>query len=334
MAQTRYMKDDRIVRRSEALADGIADHELRALYTRGGWERLVNGVYVPSSVLTGMSEQDRHRLLIDAMLPVISADHVVSHRSAALLHELPLPVGGFGKVHVTRHRRGGGRTNTAVTVHCAPSVSSVTVDGISVTSLARTVVDLARTETLLSAVIAGDVALKRCDSRELNVELQLARGWKGVAQARRAVKVMDGRSENPGESQSRMILCEGGFDVESQVEILDLRGRSVARIDWLVNGVVVCEFDGKAKYTKYLRQGQSPGDVVFKEKVREDAVRDLGYPVVRWTWADLANPAELVARVARAVERSAALPPPLGSIRLTSSGQQTRAHSLDAREIA
>lgn len=328
------MKDDRMVRRSEALAAGSADHELRALYERGGWERFVHGVYVPSSRLARLTEQERHRLLIDAVLPALSETYVISHRSAALLHELPLPTGGFDKVHLTRHRRGGGRTNAAVTVHCAPSVSSVNVDGISVTSLARTVVDLARTETLLTAVIAGDVALQRCDPRELDAELRRARGWKGVAQARRAVNLMDGRSENPGESQSRIILRENGFDVESQVEILDASGRSVARVDWLVNGVVVCEFDGKAKYSKYLRQGEHPGDVVFREKVREDAVRDLGYPVVRWTWADLADPAELVARVARAVERAAALPPPLGSVQDTSSDQQTRVPSPDAREIA
>ncbi len=323
-----------MVRRSEALAAGHADHELRALYERGGWDRLVNGVYVPSSRLAGLTEQERHRLLIDAILPTIGASSTVSHRSAAVLHELPLPKGGFEKVHVTRHRRGGGRKSAAVIVHCAPWVPSMTIDGIAVTSLARTVVDLARTETLLSAVIAGDVALQRCDPRELDAELQRARGWKGVAQARRAVSLMDGRSENPGESQSRIILRESGFDVESQVEILDASGRSVARIDWLVNSLVVCEFDGKAKYTKYLRPGENPGDVVFKEKVREDAVRDLGYPVVRWTWADLANPAELVARVARAVERAAALTPPIGSVRSTSSGPQTRAHLPNAREIA
>ncbi|MDZ7930581.1 MAG: hypothetical protein U5N21_11195 [Rhodococcus sp. (in: high G+C Gram-positive bacteria)] len=323
-----------MVRRSEALADGHADHELRALYEREGWERLVNGVYVPSSRLAGLSEQERHRLLIDAILPTIAEGSAVSHRSAALLHGLPLPTGGFDKVHVTRHRRGGGRANSAVIVHCAPWVPYATVDEIPVTSLARTIVDLARTEPLLSAVIAGDVALKRCDPEELDAELQRARGWKGVAQARRAVSLMDGRSENPGESQSRIILRKNGFEVESQVEILDSDGRTLARVDWLVDGVVVCEFDGKAKYTRYLRPDENPGDVVFREKVREDAVRDLGYPVVRWTWADLANPAELVARVARAVERAAALPPPRGSVRGTSCGPQTRAHSPKAREIA
>ncbi|CCQ13746.1 putative uncharacterized protein [Rhodococcus sp. AW25M09] len=322
-----------MVRRAEALAAGNADHELRALYQRGGWDRLVNGVYVPSSRLIQLSEQERHRLLIDAILPMISEGSAVSHRSAALLHGLPLPTGGFEKVHVTRDRRGGGRKNASVIVHCAPWVPTSTVDGIAVTSLARTVIDLARTEPLLTAVIAGDVALERCDPQELDAELQRARGWKGIAQARRAVNLMDGRSENPGESQSRIILRQAGFDAEPQVEILDADGRSVARIDWLINGVVAAEFDGKAKYTDYLRPDENPGDVVFREKLREDAVRDLGYPVVRWTWADLAHPAELTARINRALERAAGLPAPLGSVRSTSCAPQVRAHLSNARGI-
>ncbi|MDV6260159.1 hypothetical protein [Rhodococcoides yunnanense] len=327
------MKDDRIVRRSEALEDGIADHELRALYTRGDWERLVNGVYVPSSRLAGMSERERHRLMIDAMLPIISGDYVVSHRSAAVLYELPLPRNGFDKVHVTRSRRGGGRKNSAVVVHCAPSAPITMVDGIAATTLSRTVVDLARTETLLAAVIAGDAALRECDPSEVDAELAQARGWKGVAQARRAVRLMDGRSANPGESQSRIVLRQAGFEPEPQVEIYDDEGHFVARIDWLINGILVAEFDGKAKYTEYLRPDESPGDVVFREKLREDSLRELGYPVVRWTWADLARPDELVARVSRALAKAAALPPPRGSVRSTSVGPQTRSPLSDARDL-
>lgn len=327
------MKDDRMVRRAEALASGFADHELRALYERRGWVRLVNGVYVPSSRLAELSEHERHRLLIDAILPTVSGDHVVSHRSAALLHGLPLPRKGFDKAHVTRHRHGGGRKNSAIIVHSAPAVPSVMLDGISVTSLARTVVDLGRTETLLTAVIAGDAALKNCDPYEVDAELDRARGWKGVAQARRAVRSMDGRSGSPGESQSRIMLREAGFDPEPQVEIYDACGNFVARVDWLINGMVVAEFDGKIKYTEYLQPNENPGDVVFKEKVREDAVRDLGYPVVRWTWADLAHPDELAARITRALKRAAALPPPLGSVRSTSCRPQTRANSPKASEI-
>ncbi|WP_204331757.1 hypothetical protein [Geodermatophilus sabuli] len=50
---------------------------------------------------------------------------------------------------------------------------------------------------------------------------------------------------------------------------------------------VIGEFDGRAKYGRPLRPGQ-PGDVVFAEKRREDAFREQGWGVVRWTWGDLA----------------------------------------------
>jgi hypothetical protein len=49
----------------------------------------------------------------------------------------------------------------------------------------------------------------------------------------------------------------------------------------------VGEFDGEIKYGRLLRPGQAPGDVVFTEKRREDAIRDEDLGMVRWTWSDL-----------------------------------------------
>jgi hypothetical protein len=68
----------------------------------------------------------------------------------------------------------------------------------------------------------------------------------------------------------------------------------------------VGEFDGRVEYGRLLRPGQSPGDAVFEEKRREDAFRDEGWGVVRWTWPDLDQPGRLRDRVGRALARSAA----------------------------
>ena len=57
------------------------------------------------------------------------------------------------------------------------------------------------------------------------------------------------------------------------------------------------------EYGRLLRPGQEPGDVVFEEKRREDAIRDESWGVVRWTWRDLDTPAVLGARVQRALTR-------------------------------
>jgi len=50
------------------------------------------------------------------------------------------------------------------------------------------------------------------------------------------------------------------------------------------------EFDGRVGYGRLVRPGQSPADAVYEEKLREDAIRDTGRQVVRWTWPELDRP--------------------------------------------
>lgn len=106
-----------LLRRADALETGLALHEIRALYSSGGWERLARGAYVFSAHHAQLDERSRHVLRIMAVLPRLSDDSVVSHDSAAVLHGLPLFGTELSKVHVTRVRRGGGRTTTGVVVH-------------------------------------------------------------------------------------------------------------------------------------------------------------------------------------------------------------------------
>lgn len=66
------------------------------------------------------------------------------------------------------------------------------------------------------------------------------------------------------------------------------------------------EFDGKVKYGRLLRSGEEPGDAVFREKRREDRLRELtGFSMVRITWGDLYRPAETAARIRGLMHRAA-----------------------------
>ena len=49
----------------------------------------------------------------------------------------------------------------------------------------------------------------------------------------------------------------------------------------------VGEFDGEIKYGRLLKPGQSPGEVVFAEKVREDRIRATELGMARWVWDEL-----------------------------------------------
>ena len=174
-----------------------------------------------------------------------------------------------------------------------------------VTGLARTVVDLARTLPFPEAVATADAGLRLGLERPMLEEaLGQASRRPGVGAARRAVAFADGRSESVGESFSRVTLHRCGLDpTELQLEVL-AEGRVVGRCDFGWSAArTVGEFDGRVKYGRLLRPDQRPEDVLWAEKQREDAIRDLGWQVVRWTWWDLEHERVLAERVGRALLR-------------------------------
>jgi hypothetical protein len=182
------------------------------------------------------------------------------------------------------------------------------IDKIAVTSVARTVLDLSRTLPWEQAVAAGDRALAvGLDPDELEQVLTRMAHWRGARQARRVVAMLDPLSESPGESVSRVRFVEQGIpSANSQFVVRDRRGEQVARSDFgWEEFQTVGEFDGKIKYGRLLRPGERVEDVVFDEKQREDAIRDEGWQVVRWCWADLYRPGVIGDRLRRAFDRAA-----------------------------
>lgn len=226
------------------------------------------------------------------------------------MHRLPVLRGGVRQVHLTRDRRGGGRNGRYLHVHGGPLLQGeiVELDGLPVTSLARTVLDLARTQSLRHAVISGDAALAAGLTRAALEEVtNRASRRPGMAAARRALAFLDGRSESPGESMSRITLKDIGLlPPELQFPIVNDFGDVIARTDFgWPEHKTVAEFDGLVKYGRLLRPGETLSDVLFAEKRREDAIRDLGWQMVRWIWDDLARPARIAEQLRRAFARAA-----------------------------
>ena len=289
------------------MARGYGYGELDRLTRTGQLRRIRRGAYETGGEIT-LGAADQHRQLIEATVRQASSDAVVSHMSAAVLHDLPSWCGPTSRVHLTRDRPGGGRIRRYVHLHAAPlSAGEITeVDGVAVTSLARTVCDLARTLERRPAVSIGDAALARGLVRdELEQIAQGCLGWPGMNQARRVIAFLDGRSESPGESFSRVVFDEERVPVpDLQHLVLGPVGRTVGRSDFAWKQLrTLGEFDGRVKYGRLLKPGQGIGDVLFEEKRREDALRDLGWEVVRWLWEDLRDPRRLLERLERAFAR-------------------------------
>jgi hypothetical protein len=169
---------------------------------------------------------------------------------------------------------------------------------VPVTSLARTVVDMARSESFRNAVVVADAALRAgLDVDELHRACARTTGWPGAAAARRVVAFADAGAETPLESLSRVAFDRLALPApEVQVEIW-CDGRFEARVDFLWREHnLVGEADGRSKYESV--------DVLYREKRREERLRGLGFEVVRWDWATAYGArVELAEVVGRALRR-------------------------------
>jgi predicted transcriptional regulator of viral defense system len=291
----------------ELRRNGFTTGDLRVMCRTGELQHLRRGAYAAGAAV---DESDAHRLLLHGTMPLLAEEACVSHTSAALLHGLPWWVDTLTRVHVIRSRTGGGRRDQLVHVHPAllEPGDRVELDGMNVTSLARTAADCLRVLPYRRGVALGDAALRLGLRREeLAEQLDRAARRVGISRARRAAAFLDGRAESVGESYSRVVLHELRLPPpDLQVEVHDESGRLVGRCDFgWARFRTLGEFDGRVKYGRLLREGEEAGDAVFREKVREDDLRNLGNEVVRWVDADLRAPEQLRQRVLRAFARGA-----------------------------
>lgn len=296
------MSDLRLTR--DLMARGGTYDGLAKRLRTGSLSRLRRGAYV---LANDRGPEELHRLKIESTMALGMGDSVISFASAAVMHGLPVSWSSLDKVHLTRLRSDSGRIGSVVHLHVArlqPDEICM-IDGLPVTSLARTFVDLSRTVSLGWAVAAGDAALRvGMPMDEVAAQLELAKRRHGSSVARAACRLLDPLSASPGESLSRVVFYEEQLPMpELQVDLYDGL-RKIATVDflWREQGTVG-EFDGEFKYGRFVRPGETPADAVFREKRREDAVRDLGLQMARWGWPEVFERSELVNRVQRSFRR-------------------------------
>lgn len=88
----------------------------------------------------------------------------------------------------------------------------------------------------------------------------------------------------------------GPGPVEAQAQV-ELPGFGLARVDFLLAGVVVIEADGRSAH-------DSPS-AVYRDRHRHEALQAAGFVVVRVTWEDVTrHPEATVLRILAALARS------------------------------
>lgn len=302
------MTGPRVLHRERLLALGYDDNELRRLVRSGALVRVGRGSYARAAGVADPAALVLARAR--AALRRLDEPAVLSHTTAATVLGLPTWGPSPARVQVTRDAASGGRRTALTHVRTAPLAPHevTSVAGLAVTTAARTVVDVARLLGEESGVVTADAALRTgaASRQELEAALERARGWPGIARARRAVRFADPLSESVGESRSRVAIARAGLAAPRLQRVVRTgAGVLVGRVDFLwEEHRTIGEFDGLVKYRRDLGD-EDPGDVVTAEKLREDALRTEGYEVVRWVWSELDRFQVVRGRLRRAFVRAA-----------------------------
>jgi hypothetical protein len=143
---------------------------------------------------------------------------------------------------------------------------------------------------------------------DLGSAYDVVQHWPGTQHLQVAVRMADHRAQSPGESRSRWLFFAEGIPApELQFEVYDAAGMLVGTTDfaWRRHRLLG-EFDGRSKYGRLLRPGQTPEEVVWAEKLREDALRrTTGFGMERLVWADLGRPRSTADRLRAMLRRAA-----------------------------
>ncbi len=292
--------------RRTALALGFDDNWLHRMTRSGVLVRIRHGAYADAQVWRQLDRVGRHLLLCRSVMRQYDDRVALSHASAHLLRGGPDWGLAFDTVNITNLFGRGDRQQSGITHHRGTTgVLDVSrINGHWLTSPPRTAVETAAAAALVPAVSVLDWSLhhRHATREELEAYAHVhMREWPDTVTLPTAVALSDGRSESVGETRTRIALVNQGFDPEPQWEVFHPSGRLAGRVDMRLRkeGVMV-EFDGRIKYGRLLKSGQTVADVIKKERAREVLLEELtGLRMLRVIWSDLNDERALAERVHR-----------------------------------
>lgn len=268
---------------SAAIASGtLTRHELRTAY-----RRVYRNVYLPVGVeLTA-------RLRAEAAFLWSGGAGVVCGVSAAALHGNPW-ISADRSAELVRDWRTAPK---GIVLHadklCADEL--MVMDGIDVTTQARTVFDIARRVHTPRAVELVDVLLRDCSTSDVIDLVSRHKGARGIRRLTNVLSLADPGAESVQETRLRMCLVGAGLPrPETQIELRGPDGRTI-RLDmgWREQRVAA-EFDG----------AQHWGDSVQHRRdiERQEVIASMGWRLVRVSRDQLTmQPGAVVARVRAAL---------------------------------
>jgi len=206
-------------------------------------------------------------------------------------------INGLVAAELVHHNR---RAPQMLTVHSDElSLGEITeVDGMTVTTPARTAFDLGRRLNLKDAVKRIDALMNATQLKVVEIEsvIEGHPGVRGIGKLRKTLSLVDGGAESPYESLTRLMLVGAGLPrPQTQLPVFDEFGFVVAYLDmgWPEYRVGV-EFDGAQHWTDARQRSR---DV---ERLAD--LEALGWTIIHVSSDMLRTSAVVVRRVSAALE--------------------------------
>lgn len=232
---------------SEAVATG----ELHKSALRTRYTRVFRDVYVsPGTELTPLVRA-RAGWLWSRQRGIVAGN------SAAAVHGAKWvdPGAPFEMIHSNRNPLAGLRVRTEE----IEEDEIVRIDGIPVTSVARTALDIGSWYPRDDAVAALDALACATDLKAADVDLLVQRHARrrGIQRARTALGLMDSGGQSPKETWLRLIVIDGGLPPpQTQIPVVDGPGDPFAYLDMGWEDIkVAAEYDGEEHRASSRRYG-------------------------------------------------------------------------------
>jgi hypothetical protein len=290
---------------------------LRQQHAAGKFVRVAPGVYMAREEWATLDADERYGALVRAAALRSVPGSQFSHDSAAAMFRLPSIGPWPSQVHELVAPAPGGTSRRGILRHgLGIDLRPTEIDSVVVTSLERTLVDVACTTPFVRAVAMIDHALRperegeprwslgfplveKAAPRTLMDTLE---PYRGLVSARRAVDFADGGAGSPAESFGRVQFHALGLPPpELQVPFFDESGL-IGYADFYWREIdLLGEVDGRSKYaaSRQFQRGITPDELLWQEKRREDRLRRVVRSVVRLDWEIISDRRALAARMAQ-----------------------------------
>lgn len=296
---------------ADARSLGYTGRAIARLVHAGHWHRLRRGWYTPRPTWEAADARGKHLLTARAVARPLGEQVVLTGTTGTAALGLELWQQPLDTISVVRLDGRSGGEEYGVRHYERPAEMGVPMrldrDFVVAPPLWVASIAMLEAPSLVSAVVVADSVLHHELTDKERLE-QLAEAWQRWPRSRRhrlAARLADKGGANGGESVGRVAVFwrHNVPAPETQYKVVGPDGQ-VAWTDWAWPGLgMLGEFDGKRKYQRDLRSDEDPGEVVWREKRREEWVTDATQTLMRrMVFADIFQPRRTAAYFQRGLE--------------------------------